>query len=100
MSNAIKTLAKARERIAALEAQLNGASVASVEVAPKVVAKFTAKLPEAKPTVDSIVAKFEDKSITFSEAMTGLQAIAKGAKPADKNRAFKAIARVQKAEAL
>ncbi|MBV8225568.1 MAG: hypothetical protein JO232_10310 [Verrucomicrobia bacterium] len=55
---------------------------------------------EAKPTVDSILAKLEAKSITFGEAQAGLQAIAKAAKPAQMNKAFKAIARVQKAEAL
>jgi len=85
-----RTLSEARSIIAQLRA-----SAAPVVVAPKVETK-----PEAKPTVDLILAKLDAKSITFAEAQAGLQVIAKAAKPAEMNKAFKAIARVQKAEAL
>lgn len=95
----IKTLAQARERIAALEAQLKGKPAAEVSL-PLQSAKRNVLGGKAKPTVDSILANLEAKLITFGEAQAGLQAIAKAAKPAEMNKAFKAIARVQKAEAL
>src|ERR1700747_2351482 len=96
----IKTLSQARERIAELEAQLKRKPAADVSL-PVESAKPNVLLgAEAKPTVHSILAKLEAKSITFGEAQARLQAIAKAAKPAEMNKAFRAIARVQNAEAL
>jgi len=100
MSHSIKTLTQARERIAALEAELKRKPAAEVSL-PVESGKPNVPGGEGKPTVDSILANLEAKLITFSEAKAGLQAAAKIAKPgADQNKAFKALARVQKAEAL
>ncbi|MBV8282630.1 MAG: hypothetical protein JO347_11305 [Candidatus Eremiobacteraeota bacterium] len=100
MSQPIKTLAQARARIAALEAELKRKPAAEVNLLVESAKPNALVGAEAKPTVDSILGRLEAKLITFAEAQAALQAIAKAAKPAEMNKAFKAIARVQKAEAL
>src|ERR1700751_858527 len=96
-----RTLAEARNIIAQLRGQKTPELDGNLSGAVGNLTKPNSLGVEGKPTVDSILANLVAKLITFSEAKAGLQAAAKNAKSgAEQNKAFKALARVQKAEAL